>query len=304
MAINGFLIDRYSQRKRVLLIIDEGQNLSEEALEEVRMLSNLQSDDQSLLQIMLVGQPELIAKLKQPSMRQFSQRIAASYHLTGLDRQETGNYIAHRLRMVGGDPDLFTPAAVDIIYKLSGGIPRAINLVCQAALVYGFAESAAEDRPGHHQAASTRTTSASGWPPRRRRQPAAGLLPPPRREPQRQRLRPQARGARSRHQRPEADGDRTSSRTWRSNPRALREDQFQQLVALLKQERQQNEELLRKVERLEFENKHLKRVGLLMRQKLQGTVSARPEIKKARRVSAGALSKAKVRGVRVFGVRC
>ena len=69
------------------------------------MLSNLQSEDQSLLQIMLVGQPELIAKLKQPSMRQFSQRIAASYHLTGLDRQETGNYIAHRLKMVGGDPD-------------------------------------------------------------------------------------------------------------------------------------------------------------------------------------------------------
>jgi len=106
-ALNAFLIERYPRRKRVLLIIDEGQNLSNEALEEVRMLSNLQSDNQSLLQIMLVGQPELIAKLKNPSMRQFSQRIAASYH-----------------------------------YKLSGGIPRAIHLVCQAALVYGFAEEA------------------------------------------------------------------------------------------------------------------------------------------------------------------
>ena len=134
----------------MLLIIDEGQNLSDEALEEVRMLSNLQSDNQSLLQIMLVGQPELITKLKQPSMRQFSQRIAASYHLTGLDREETEKYIAHRLQKAGGRPDLFTPAAVDIIYKLSGGIPRAINLVCQAALVYGFAENAAKDRPGHH----------------------------------------------------------------------------------------------------------------------------------------------------------
>ena len=115
-AINRFLIDRYAQRKRVLLIIDEGQNLSDEALEEVRLLSNLQSDDQLLLQIMLVGQPELIAKLRQPSMRQFAQRIAASYHLTELDRQETGDYIAHRLRVVGGNPDLFTPAAVDLIY--------------------------------------------------------------------------------------------------------------------------------------------------------------------------------------------
>ena len=149
-ALNGFLVERYARRKRVLLIIDEGQNLSDQALEEVRMLSNLQSDDQSLLQIMLVGQPELIAKLKKPSMRQFSQRIAASYHLTGLDREETEKYIAHRLQKAGGQPDLFTPAAVDIIYKLSGGIPRAINLVCQAALVYGFAEGAAKDRPGHH----------------------------------------------------------------------------------------------------------------------------------------------------------
>ena len=141
-ALNGFLIERYARRKRVLLVIDEGQNLSDQALEEVRMLSNLQSEDQSLLQIMLVGQPELITKLKQPSMRQFSQRIAASYHLTGLDREETEKYIAHRLQKAGGQPDLFTPAAVDIIFKLSGGIPRAINLVCQAALVYGFAEDA------------------------------------------------------------------------------------------------------------------------------------------------------------------
>ncbi len=80
-ALNQYLIDRYAQRKRVILIIDEAQNLSEKALEEVRMLSNLQSEDQCLLQIMLVGQPELVAKLKQPSLRQFTQRIAASYHL-------------------------------------------------------------------------------------------------------------------------------------------------------------------------------------------------------------------------------
>ncbi len=139
-AINQFLIDRYAQRKRVLLIIDEAQNLSENALEEVRMLSNLQSDEQGLLQIMLVGQPELVAKLKKPSMRQFAQRIAASYHLTGLNLEETGAYISHRLGKAGGRTDLFTPAAVELIHQLSGGIPRSINLLCQAALVYGFAE--------------------------------------------------------------------------------------------------------------------------------------------------------------------
>jgi putative secretion ATPase (PEP-CTERM system associated) len=142
-ALNQHLIDRYAQRKRVILIIDEAQNLSEKALEEVRMLSNLQSEDQCLLQIMLVGQPELVAKLKQPALRQFTQRIAASYHLTGLDRGETGAYIAHRLAKAGGRPDLFTPAAVDSIHQLSAGIPRSINLLCQAALVYGFAEGAA-----------------------------------------------------------------------------------------------------------------------------------------------------------------
>jgi putative secretion ATPase (PEP-CTERM system associated) len=141
-ALNQFLIDRYAQRKRVLLIIDEAQNLSEKALEEVRMLSNLQSEDQCLLQIMLVGQPELVTKLKKPSLRQFTQRIAASYHLTGLNREETGEYIAHRLVKAGGRPDLFTAAAVDLIHQLSGGIPRSINLLCQAGLVYGFAEGA------------------------------------------------------------------------------------------------------------------------------------------------------------------
>jgi general secretion pathway protein A len=141
-ALNQFLIDRYAQRKRVILIIDEAQNLSKKALEEVRMWSNLQSEDQCLLQVVLVGQPELVAKLKQPSLRQFTQRIAASYHLTGLDRKETGLYIAHRLAKAGGQPDLFTVAAVDLIHQLSAGIPRSINLLCQAALVYGFAEGA------------------------------------------------------------------------------------------------------------------------------------------------------------------
>jgi type II secretory pathway predicted ATPase ExeA len=149
-ALNAFLIDRYARRKRVLLIIDEGQNLSNKALEEVRMLSNLQSDNQSLLQIMRVGQPELIAKLRNPSMRQFSQRIAASYHLTGLDREETERYIAHRLQKAGGRPDLFTPAAVDIIYKLSGRHPPGDQPGLPSRSGVRICGRGAKDRPGHH----------------------------------------------------------------------------------------------------------------------------------------------------------
>jgi general secretion pathway protein A len=137
-----YLIQKYSEKKRVLLIIDEAQNLSPAALEEVRMLSNLQTQDQVLLQIMLVGQPELITKLRQPKLLQFSQRIAVNFHLEGLNREEVGGYISFRLEKAGGKRDLFTTEAVDMISDLSRGIPRSINLLCQAALVYGFADEA------------------------------------------------------------------------------------------------------------------------------------------------------------------
>jgi general secretion pathway protein A len=139
-ALAFFLCDRLASRKRVVLILDEAQNLSDQALEEVRLLSNLRKGGRPLLQVVLVGQPELAVKLRQPSLRQFAQRIAASYHLAGLDREETGSYIGFRLQQAGGRPDLFEPAAVDLVHELTGGIPRAINLTCQAALVYGFAD--------------------------------------------------------------------------------------------------------------------------------------------------------------------
>lgn len=138
--IYQFLIQKYAKRSRVLLIIDEAQNLSDEVLEEVRMLSNLQADDTLLLQIMLVGQPELKAKLKQAGLAQLTQRIAVNYHLMPLNREETGIYIGARLKKVGGDPDLFTREAVDEIYRASNGTPRSINLLCDSALVYGFAD--------------------------------------------------------------------------------------------------------------------------------------------------------------------
>jgi putative secretion ATPase (PEP-CTERM system associated) len=140
--LNEYLIEKYAEKKKVLLIIDEAQNLSFEALEEIRMLSNLHTDDRALIQIMLVGQPELIETLQNPKMLQFSQRIAVNFHLEGLDRDETAEYIKFRLEKSGGHNDIFTPEAIDMIYSLSGGIPRSINLLCQAALVYGFADEA------------------------------------------------------------------------------------------------------------------------------------------------------------------
>jgi type II secretory pathway predicted ATPase ExeA len=133
-----FLIDRYAQNKPVILIFDEAQNLSDEALEEVRMLSNLQSDEHHLLQVMLVGQPELRIKLQKPAHSPFAQRIAVNFFLSGLDKDETRSYIDYRLEKAGGRPDIFSAEAVDMIFEASSGIPRSINLLCDSALVYGF----------------------------------------------------------------------------------------------------------------------------------------------------------------------
>ena len=135
-----FLINRFGEGRKVLLIIDEAQNLSREALDEVRMLSNLQSDDHLLLNIMLVGQPELKEVLQQPGLTQFSQRVAVNYHLTGLSRDEIKLYIGSRLEKAGGTMSLFDVSAIELIEDASGGIPRAINQICDAALVYGFAD--------------------------------------------------------------------------------------------------------------------------------------------------------------------
>lgn len=140
-AIFHYFISRYAQGKRVLLVIDEAQNLSIQALEEVRMLSNLQTDEQALLQIMLIGQPELRRKLQLPELTQLSQRVAVYYHLGALEREEIEEYLTFRLEKVGGKLDIFAPSTFETIYAASGGIPRVINLICDTALVYGYAES-------------------------------------------------------------------------------------------------------------------------------------------------------------------
>lgn len=135
------LIERYAHGKRVLLIIDEAQNLTLSALEEVRMLSNLQTDDQLLLQVMLVGQPELKRKLNAKALAQLSQRIGVHYHLGTLSFEETREYIAFRLQKVGGALDIFDEEAMDLIFRASQGIPRVVNLLCDTALVYAYGES-------------------------------------------------------------------------------------------------------------------------------------------------------------------
>lgn len=134
------LFGRLREGRRCLVIVDEAQNLGVDGLEEIRLLSNLQAENKPLVQFVLAGQPQLRARIRDPRLSQFAQRVTASYHLGPLSREETGEYIAHRLKMSGGSPDVFTEDAIAEIFRRSGGIPRVINLLCEAALVYGYAE--------------------------------------------------------------------------------------------------------------------------------------------------------------------
>ena len=136
-----YLVDQRLAGRLVLLVIDEAQNLSLGALEELRMLSNLETEKSKLLQILLVGQPNLREKLSSPELEQLRQRITVSYHLAPLDADETARYINHRLRRASiGAPIEFPREATDVIHARSRGIPRVINVVCDAALVFGYAE--------------------------------------------------------------------------------------------------------------------------------------------------------------------
>src|SRR3954466_13595961 len=136
-----YLVDQRLAGRLILLVIDEAQNLSLGALEELRMLSNLETEKSKLLQIVLVGQPNLRDKLAAPELEQLRQRITVSYHLPPLDADETGNYVNHRLRRAALGPPLeFPREATDLIHARSRGVPRIINVICDAALVFGYAE--------------------------------------------------------------------------------------------------------------------------------------------------------------------
>jgi len=139
--LNHFLVEQYAKGTRPLLIIDEAQNLSPETLEEIRMLSNLETSDSKLLQIILVGQPELRSLLARPDLRQLRQRISFQCHLQPLNRQEVEEYINHRLEVAGNREAVsFTPVAFDIINTYSCGLPRLINIICDFLLLSAFAE--------------------------------------------------------------------------------------------------------------------------------------------------------------------
>lgn len=131
-----FVIQEYARGRHVVLVVDEAQNLSIEALEELRMLTNINSNKDELLQLILVGQPELRDIIADPGLVQFAQRISATYHLNPLDWKGTCNYIQHRLWHVGGTGSEFSTYALKCIFEESGGVPRLINKLCDLGLVY------------------------------------------------------------------------------------------------------------------------------------------------------------------------
>ena len=136
-----FLLERYAQNERVLLIIDEAQNISFEAMEEIRMLSNLEAEKSHLIQIILIGQPELKSKLQRHDLKQFAQRVSTHYHINGLNKDEVNKYIRYRLEVGQAENlDIFQEDAIELIYQHSLGIPRIINVICDTALVYGYAD--------------------------------------------------------------------------------------------------------------------------------------------------------------------
>jgi len=139
--LNLYLLKEHAQGKRTVLVIDEAQNLRAEVLEQIRLLTNLEVSTQKLLQIILIGQPELQAILARPELRQLTQRITARFHLTPLSRDETSAYIRHRLQIVGYKGALFTSGAMNAVHKITGGVPRLINNVCERAMIGAYGEN-------------------------------------------------------------------------------------------------------------------------------------------------------------------
>lgn len=136
---NNFLLEELTKGNNVILVIDEAQNLKLSTLEEIRMLSNLETDTEKLFQIILVGQPELNDKINSPRLKQLKQRIAVRFHISALQKDEVEQYIYHRLAVAGSKGDIsFTPDAMDFIFKFTGGIPRTINMLCDKSLLAAY----------------------------------------------------------------------------------------------------------------------------------------------------------------------
>lgn len=142
--IKDFMVEQYAAGKKILLVIDEAQNLSRKVLEEVRLLSGLETQKEKLLRIILAGQPELSHKLDSPRLQQLMQRVRLRFHLGALSKRETHEYITHRLKVAGaGTRTIFEPAACDVVFRYAGGVPRLVNVLCDTAMLCAFAEERA-----------------------------------------------------------------------------------------------------------------------------------------------------------------
>jgi general secretion pathway protein A len=139
-ALNRRLLSAHAEGRRIIVIVDEAQNLSAEVLEQVRLLTNLETPTQKLLQIILIGQPELRELLDRNDLRQLAQRITGRYHLNPLSRDETQGYVRHRLRVAGAAAEIFTPGALREVHRLAAGIPRVINVSCDRALLGAYTQ--------------------------------------------------------------------------------------------------------------------------------------------------------------------
>jgi general secretion pathway protein A len=139
----AYLIAEYAAGRRVILIFDEAQNLSRESLEELRMFTNINANKDELLQLVLVGQPELRQTVLRPDLSQFAQRVAANFHLTAMDRDMVWAYICHRLAVAGANPDaaVFQRGAADLVHEVTRGVPRLVNQLCDLAMVYAFSQN-------------------------------------------------------------------------------------------------------------------------------------------------------------------
>ena len=140
IQLNRWLIERFRQQETCVIVVDEAQNLSSELLEEIRLLTNLETSSEKLVQIILSGQPELEDKLRAPELRQLRQRISLWCRTRALSADQTGDYIAERLKIAGRTDPIFTDEAIAAINRASRGIPRIINLICEHALILGYVE--------------------------------------------------------------------------------------------------------------------------------------------------------------------
>jgi general secretion pathway protein A len=143
-ALHRFLLDTNARGRRTVLIVDEAQHLTPEVLEQIRLLTNLETSKEKLLQVILIGQPELIDLLERPELRQVAQRVTARYHLLPFSERETLRYIRHRLKVAGATEMVFAPGALRRVHKLAGGVPRLINVICDRALLGAYANDRAQ----------------------------------------------------------------------------------------------------------------------------------------------------------------